>query len=469
MNTTAKPLIGTGIFIIVGLLTTLTGGCERRQIEPRHNVVIILLDTFRADRMGSSVAGSGITPAIDQFARRGVVFNQAFSHAPWTLPSVASIFTSQLPVQHGAGGSMGSFKALSPDAVTIAEVFQGHGAKTGAISNVIFLTNTFGAMQGFDTLDAEAKGDNDTLRDAESTTDAALEWIIENDGQRFFLFVHYFDPHLKYDPPQPFRREHADAADAERDDYLFGSVSDMLRLRRGQHDLSPPLLSRLEKLYDGEIAYIDHEVARLLNSLGNLSIAQDTIVVLTADHGEEFLDHGGFEHGHTLYDELLRVPLIIWEPGTLSANNMNAEETNRIVDTPVRHIDLAPTLFHLTGVTQGISFSGRSLAPLIAGQHETGRAVLSQATLWGNSGNAFRQDGFKLIEYSDSGSIQLFDIRNDLDERIDLSNSDQDRASTMRDELHLVLDKLQTKGDVNETLDLNDEQRQKLRALGYLD
>jgi arylsulfatase A-like enzyme len=147
---------------------------------------------------------------------------------------------------------------------------------------------------------------------------------------------------------------------------------------------------------------------------------------------------------------------------------MNADKARGIVDTPVRHVDLAPTLFDLTGIPQEPSFSGKSLASLIAGQHETGRPVLSQGILWGNSGNALRQDGFKLIEYPDSGIIQLFDIRNDPDEKFDLSNSDRERASAMRNQLHLVLDRLHTTGNINQALNLDSEQRQELRALGYL-
>jgi arylsulfatase A-like enzyme len=469
VNTSLKNLLRALSWAGILFLIALTGGCESNRVEPRYNVIVVLLDTFRADRMGTYGAKPGITPRIDQFAANGVVFSQAFSHAPWTLPSVASIFTSQVPDQHGAGGRMGAFKALPPEALTMAEVFQRHGARTGAISNVIFLTESFGAMQGFDTLDAVASGDNTTLRNATATTDAALEWIEKNDDQRFFLFVHYFDPHLKYDPPQPFRRDHAGAADTESGDFLFGSVADMLSLRRGERRLTRGLVTRLEKLYNGEIAYVDHEVGRLLSSLRDRGIDQNTIILLTADHGEEFLDHGGFEHGHALYDELLHVPLIVWEPGTLSSAPANAEPAQKIVRTTVRHVDVAPTLFELTGIPGESSFSGRSLASLLAGNHEPGRSVLSQGTLWGPGRNAFRHHGFKLIERSDSGSIQLFDVEDDPAEENDLSQSDTDEGSSMREELKIVLQSLQGGGTENEAMELDEQQRQQLRALGYLD
>ncbi len=463
-------LLTTLAFLFVITIVILSGVLWRdSELATSKNVVLIVLDTVRTDRLGCYGNQASITPEIDRFAGGAVQFENAFSHAPWTLPSVASIFTSQYPVQHGAGGHLDAYKILNDDAVTIAEVFQRAGVVTGAITNVLFLTKKFGLTQGFDTVDATVPKSNILVRRAGTTTDAALRWLDEHKEKHFFLFVHYFDPHLTYDPPQPFRERFADAQDAHSNNYLFGINKEMIKFRRGRIKLDSELIKRLEKLHNGEVAYVDHEVGKLLNGISQRGLDNNTTIVLTSDHGEEFGDHGGFEHGHTLYDELLHIPLIIRTPGiSPKRGEGSANAVGMAVTTTVRLIDIAPTLCELVGIDPDPAFLGKSLVMLLQGKKEKDRPVLSQGNLWGKSGTAWRKEDFKLIRQSSEQQYQLFDINADPQERTDLSDEVPKRCADMIRDLEFFLGSISVQSVSGEAPTLTREQIQQLRSLGYL-
>jgi arylsulfatase A-like enzyme len=463
------------IFVVLAA-SVLGTGCRRRQepppTPPSQNVLLILLDTVRVDRLGCYRSPLGLTPQIDRFASQAVRFERAFAHAPWTLPSVASLLTSRYPQQHGAGGRLGAFTRLSDEAVTVAEVFQRAGAATGAITNVFFLTQKFGTTQGFDTVDADASASNVTVRRAGPTTDAALEWIDGHRDKPFFLMVHYFDPHLAYDPPHPFRGRLADPQDRYATELLFGTVGDMIAFRRGHVTLSAEKIARLEKLYNGEVAYMDQEVGRLLVGMSERGLTDETIVVITADHGEEFLDHDGFEHGHAFYDELLRVPLLIRGPGFAQIKSqVAAPYAGRTVGSTVRLIDIAPTLCELAGVQTDPSFAGHSLAPLLRGEQGADRPVLSQSAMWGPQGEAWLPGGMKLIRRRPAAgepSFLLFDIRGDPGERVNLAASSPDLRRRLAEDLDRFKRSIAGQPTSGDVLPLTPAEIERLRALGYV-
>jgi arylsulfatase A-like enzyme len=432
---------------------------EPGQHRPVPNTIMLVLDTVRADRLGCYGSELGITPNIDRWARHAVRFDRAFSHAPWTLPSVASLLTSRYPVQHGAGGHVPDFRVLAQQAVTLAEVFQRAGTATHAIVNVLFLTETAGMTQGFDTVDADAPETNLEVRRAGPTTDAALSWIDRHRERPFFLLVHYFDAHLIYDPPAPYRERFADVRDRLTTDHLFGTRGDMMGLRTGGARLDRTLVARLERLYNGEVAYLDAEIGRLLAGVSERGLDDNTVVVLTADHGEEFLEHDGFEHGHTHHDELLHVPLLIRAPGIGAPASVSAT---------VRQVDVAPTLCELTGVEPDRAFVGQSLVPLLEGRGGTDRPVLSQGNFWGQPSDAWRQGGMKLIRSFETGDIQLFDLRSDPGERIDLADRAPQQRERMLNELKLVLLAIETDAVTGENAVLTQQEIDHLTSLGYL-
>ncbi|MCY2961728.1 MAG: sulfatase [Planctomycetota bacterium] len=355
------------------------------------NVVVIAIDTLRADALSSQGGRAGVSPRIDALAASGARFRAAFSHAPWTLPSFSSLYTSLPPQAHGAGGNVREgWRALGEEQTTIAEHFRDAGWATHAIVNVDFLTEPFGTAQGFDDVDARIANDNHEVRRAGPTTDAALRWLDARPERPFFLLVHYFDPHAEYDPPAPWRARFAAEPDRESSGFRFGAREHVVNHRNGRMPLDAATLARARALYDGEVAYTDDEVGRLLDGLAARGLDAHTIVVLTSDHGEEFGEHGSWEHGHTHFDELLHVPLVIRAPGL----------PPRGVDEPVGLMDVAPTVCALAGLAPPPSFRGRDLAsalrdgtplPPLAG-------LAAYGNFWGPAIESWREARWKRID-----------------------------------------------------------------------
>jgi len=243
----------------------------------------------------------------------------------------------------------------------------------------------------------------------------------------------------------------------------------MIKFRRGLIKLNYETIKRLEKLHNGEVAYVDYEVGRLLDGISQRGLDDNTIIVLISDHGEEFGDHDGFEHGHTLYDELLHVPLIIGVPGFHpESEDDSVSDAGGRVTTRVRQIDIAPTLCELMGIQPDPAFVGKSLVALLKGQQENDRPVLSQGNMWGPSGTTWRKNGFKLVRRSPVVPYQLFDINADPQEHNDLSDDVPERCDDMVRDFELILESISTQSVSGQAPSLTEEQIQRLRSLGYL-
>jgi len=426
-------------------------------------VLLVIVDTLRADRLGSHGNGRGLTPNLDRLGEEGIVFENASSHAPWTLPATASLLTSLHPLQHGAGGHVPNFTQLVPKAETAASIFAEQGYTTASIINVSFLGKHFGLDRGFAHLDEVSFENNIQIRDATQTTDAALTWLQEHGEEPFFLLVHYFDPHAVYDPPQPFRRRFALPRDREDEAFVFGTRQHMMALRFNQLELEPSILQRAEALYDGEVAYADHEVGRLLNGLDELGLRERVCVVATSDHGEEFLDHDGFEHGHSMYQELLHVPLLMRAPGL---------PNSRRVSAAVRHIDVLPTLCELTGIPPRGSFEGISLVPAARGAAIEDLPAFAHGNFWGSPLHSWRDGLLKLIATPAQDALplstELFEWKVDPHERTDLSASRPDFVERMTDGLRVEEERIlrRRRGD-GKSVPISEDHLRFLQDLGY--
>lgn len=440
-------------------------GCERngetaaKKRTVRPNVILIILDTTRADRFGCYGNDLGLTPGIDKLAATGVRFENAFAHAPWTLPSTASLLTSRLPSSHGAGGRVQSFTPLADSVATLAGQFKSAGYKTAAIINVFFLTERFGLTRGFDHVDYFEDTTNEHMRPAAETTDAAIQWLSTSSTGPVFAMVHYFDPHLIYAPPAEFREQFADPRDRNQGQPLFGNRRDMVKLRTGEIKTSDLPIDRLEKLYNGEIAYTDQQVTRLIDWLKSSGMYDDTIVVITSDHGEEFLEHGGYEHGHTLYNELLHVPLII--AGCDVPSGVNANDV-------VGLMDVAPTLLRLAGIDSCNSFHGQDLTPAFDRAPLLDRAVFSEGNMWDESWYALHHDNHKLITIpaGDKSLAMLFDLAVDPGEKTDIATRHESTAKRLLADMVLILRAASTTR--SKPVDFTDTEWERLRALGYV-
>lgn len=426
--------------------------------QPKLNVLLIVVDTLRADRLGCYGSDLGATPNIDALAAESVRFEHAYAHAPWTLPSFASLLTSLPPPRHGAGGQLGQFRPMAGAVRTVAECFTAAGYATCGVVNVDFLSNVFGVTRGFTELDFEAYGNNSQVRNATRTTDAALKWLGTSGKRPFFLMVHYFDPHLVYDPPAKYRKEFAAPEDQNDTSWVFGTLEQVIAYRQGKISFDAPTISRAEKLYNGEVAYTDHEVGRLLDGLAQMRLTDSTIVVFTSDHGEEFLDHGGFEHGHSLYNELMHVPLCIRAPGGPQPD---------VIGTAVGLMDVAPTLCALTDVTADPAFAGRNLLKLIDGTEPAARPIVMEGNFWGPPFRGWLCDGYKLID--GPRGISLFNVQADPGEKTPLNQAEPDRLQRMFEDLRLAFREMAALAPGQTApVQLSPAELERLRSLGYI-
>jgi arylsulfatase A-like enzyme/Tfp pilus assembly protein PilF len=414
------------------LLAFLAPSCAK-VAEPQDlsdsNLLLITIDTLRSDRLGAYGDRHAATPTIDDLASRGVRFANCYSPVPLTLPSHSALFTGRYPFSLPVRNNGSYF--LEEDELTLAERLQSRGLATAAFVSTYILGSKFGLSQGFDHYD-DGLGDQDLIRSltseipADRVYERFSEWLIGTRPKRFFAWVHFYDPHLPYSPPDPFR---------------------------GRFAQDP---------YRGEIAFVDAQIARILADVEAYSGLEKTLVVVTSDHGEAFGEHGEVGHGIFAYDESLRVPLILHAPGRLPEG--------RIVEERVRLIDLLPTLIELYGLGPVPDLPARSLLPLLHGEQQgDAREVYFESVLGLEDYNWAPITGLisgshKLISLPQP---ELYDLRRDPAERENLHDSHPDLAEELEARLRAIL--LEDDSAEREARrDLTPEDVAHLRALGYL-
>lgn len=301
--------------------------------SPPPPILLISVDTLRADRL-SSYGYHRPTPAIDALAAEGVLFEEAHSAAPWTLPSHASMLTGQYPSHHGV---VEPDHRLGPQIPTVAEALRDEGYQTAGFASHVYLEKNYGLDRGFETYEVlPYRNDPYGARRGDEVVDAATSWVMTADPARpFFLFVHLFDPHWTYRAPKPYLGRYSSDYTGPMDGTLPAVTHFMTRPISDEH------LNHVLNLYDEEIAWTDELVDRLVSRVK--ARRPETVVVLTADHGEEFKEHDAMGHAVTLYREQSHIPLIVSTPGA----------TPQRVETPVRGLDVAPTIAALAAVPEG--------------------------------------------------------------------------------------------------------------------
>lgn len=327
--------------ITVIIIVILTGtGCNPAG-SSMPDVFLIIIDTLRADHLSCYGYARATSPVLDSLAASGTLFTQCQAQAPWTLPAHASIWTGLSVASHMAGIRDMITYGLSTDFENIATILKNEGYVTLGFVNVILLSNSFGFANGFDYYSWIAHGHG---RAAE-TVDEVLEWFIDNraNPNPKLVVIHLFDVHAPYDPPAPFDTRFSFKGTEGITDW---EVSDNAEL------LNPEARDHLINMYDGEIAWVDSQLGRLFGQLRELGIAQNALIIVTSDHGEEFLEHGLWGHGHSLYQELLHVPLIISGPG-IPSGAVNA--------TPAAQYDILPIIAGYTGISAPDHVEGMDL------------------------------------------------------------------------------------------------------------
>jgi arylsulfatase A-like enzyme/Flp pilus assembly protein TadD len=411
-------------------------GCNRidashreggRPVPTGPNVLLITIDTLRADHVGAYGASGAETPALDGLAREGVLFETSIAATPLTLPSHASILTGMTPPRHAVRQN-GIFR-LDGSLETLAERFREAGYETGAVIGAIVLDARYGLDQGFDFYDwtmtsRRASETGYPERTAGEVTEAALRWLAARE-RRFFLWLHYYDPHAAYQPPAPFERRFAG------------------------------------RLYDGEIAYADEQIERVFRALRRSGEWDRTLVIATADHGESLGEHGERTHAYTLYDAVLRVPLILRGPGVPAA---------RRVREVVSAIDLAPTALALAGLPPLGNADGRDLSPLFEAESGLEERPAYAETLAPQLDHgwaplfALRSDRHLYVR---APRAELYDVEQDPAQRENLLEDRSRVPGELVGGLEQGLDSVLAREGEASRLALDPETREQLGALGY--
>jgi arylsulfatase A-like enzyme len=422
---------------------------------PPPNVVVILVDALRADRLGAHGYPKPTSPAIDALAAAGVDFRAAFSPATWTKPSIASLFTGLHPTEHG----LMHLGETEPDKVTaealprrlpvLAAAFRQGGWATVGVVNQVHLQERLGFARGFDDY-VWRRGKN-----AFDLNRLFVDWLAKSDPAKpFFAYVHYLDAHWPYD--ERLAQEPVDR---------FGPIDFENRPPRGlkfvadwaEETMTPKDLAALSARYDHEIAYVDRAIGELVQALEASGRAENTIVVVTSDHGEGFFEHGMLKHSYAPYEEVSRVPMIVRLPARYAVAPGPRS-------TVVSVVDLAPTLLDLAGLPPLEGASGESLWPVVRGAEDPSRAVIVQSEeAW-----ALRTATDKLIVRPDR--LEHYDLTKDPGEKFNLAaNGCQGRCAELREEFRRRRGQLRKPpAGKGETSELTGEDVEELKALGYL-
>jgi arylsulfatase A-like enzyme len=450
-----RSAISLTLVFSIFLITATAHASEPAPKKP--NVLLILIDTLRADHLGCYGYERPTSPNIDRFSSTGTLFKNAYCQMPTTGPSHASIFTSRYPKTHGI---LKNGWVLFDKHTTLAEILQNNGYVTGAVISSFAVSSQFGFARGFESYDEEFPPGEEgfggkiwegyTMPGAfhqrgDVTTRKAVSWIRENKGKAFFLWAHYFDPHTPYKPPES---------------YLEKFVED---------DMSPS--ERQIALYDGEVRYVDDQVGKLLDVLKSEGLASDTIIIVMSDHGEGLGQHGWKEHGFFLYDEQAKIPLIFSFPGVIPEGVK--------LDSVVQSIDILPTLLDLLGLKQKADFSGRSMADMLRKSEESdGRAAyLERRRYLDGKRRGFpvrgdklgvRQGKMKYIWAPDEETEELYDLSVDKHELSNIASKHPEVAAEMRGMIQKWQEE-EMSGIKKFDQVMSQSTREKLKSLGYLD
>ncbi len=484
--TGAKVAVPVYLIILIISLIVRAGAGELGVVPPseqseetlarladRPNVILVIVDTMRADRLSCYGYEKETSPNIDRLAADGILFEKGFAQASWTRPAIATLFTSLYPSSHRA---IGKADLLPDEVVTLAEAFKREGYYTIGFADNVNISPSFNFDQGFDEYHylspdhfffAPESATQLTVynqlrlirerflskktwvqfyyQDAEVVSDLTIDWLEENRDSRYYLMVHYMDPHDPYFP-HPYTGEG------------YARVS--------MPNPPPELAPKLSDIYDGEIRFFDTEFGRLLDWLESNGLYDETVILLTADHGEEFYEHGGWWHGTTLYDEQVHIPFILKPAVPLDSMRISTEL--------VRHLDIPPTLLALAGADIPPTMQGAAILDSTGAVGLDVDFVFSEEDLEGNVLEAVRDSVHKLILANENNPrglepTELYNIREDPAEMNNLAGEREEVEAS----LHTLIEKTESyaldhsvegqEGEIDEAT------QERLKALGYVE
>lgn len=468
--------------ILISICTVCAGAQTVGDIpgKPMPNLVLIVIDTLRSDHMSCYGYEQKTTPNIDKLAQEGFLFERCYSTSSWTLPACVSLLTGLYSDTH----NVKQWESKIPNHLPfLPEILSDNGFYCVGVSSNPFLSKKQGFARGFDVFD-----DSSVIASAEwsfpltdsqyksivlastgaTATRRAMELLNDRSEDRpFFLLVHYMDCHADYVPPSPF--------DKKFDPNYSGQITGHVQSQRFDTNVRESDLKHIISLYDGEISYTDKQVGQLLKYLEALELDKNTFVILTADHGEEFLEHGNWFHGHTLFEECVKVPLILRWPDKIPVG-INDKEN-------VSLVDVFPTVLNAFGIDLPKAHHGYDLLPVITGTDRLKKRAVIMETSLGNNLRSIVIDDLKLIlpaEYKseenidDTEKILFLDLMKnpseDISKQINNSQTCEKLISTYKNEMDKInkITRELKATDVNDTIISDKNHLERLKSLGYI-
>lgn len=414
-------------FALLVLILSLVGNIKQNQntkisqkaICNSCNVIIVGYDTVGASHVSSLGYNRLTTPMLDTLANQGFLFTKNIASASWTVPSFMSLFTGLYPTEHKVINKFSIFnknqqvisnlKKLSPNTETLAEVFRKQGYITGGFTGDAGVSGQFGYKDGFDTYIDDKK-----FGSIGNSANYALEWLKKNKDKKFFMFLHGYDAHGQFNLPP----SQAKFISKDYKGPFTGSPQEQAILREQQLtqkiSLTPSDVAFWNELYDSKIRDGDDRFAKFWGEFVKMGLDKNTIIVVLSDHGEEIYEHGGIDHGQTLYDELIHVPLIFKVPGMTG---------NKKITQQVTTIDVAPTLFDILGIKPSKNYEsqirGISLLPLMQGKSEQAQDVFTETDYreFTHKRAIRTANDWKYILTMESGKAELYNLKTDSGEK----------------------------------------------------
>ncbi|OGL47714.1 MAG: hypothetical protein A2W05_05875 [Candidatus Schekmanbacteria bacterium RBG_16_38_10] len=455
-------LIHRGIFFIVFILFLSLSCIQKKKPANDINIILISIDTLRADHLGCYGYTRNTSPNMDRIAKDGVLFKNAYSTTSWTAPAMVSLFTSLYPSKHGVmhgtmkEGEVYSQEVFSDSITRIPTVLKKHGYFTMGFSSNPHLTKELGFTKDFDVF---GYGKYFNARQVnKSVLGLKKKHLPKN--KKLFLWVHYFDPHWKYKAMKPWIDEYSKNITMENFNGIKLKQNPKEFLKEYKLRDNQKLIKFLMDCYDSEINFTDEALGNLLRRL-NLD-ENKTLVIIVADHGEEFFEHNDFTHGNNLYNETTKIPLIIKLPTSIKANGVLIKENVEI-------IDIFPTILDILEIPQEPTFDGKSLVPLIVEKKGYDRRVLvSELYKEKKYMLSLMQDKWKYIHNLKDKKIELFDMENDKDEKINLADKYPDVKQSMENYMVKFIENSKIKRIKAPLFTPDKDTINELKSLGYV-
>ena len=419
------------LLISLAAVSSFASAASANAPKPRPNVILITIDTMRADHVGCYGAKDVQTPTLDSLARDGIVFERAISQVPLTWPSHTVILTGTYPFQNGVQDFTGP--PLDPKFRSVAQAFKDHGYRTGAVVSAFVLDRSWGLARGFDFYDDAFAPEQFKNRDlglverrAGKSVTRALSWLQKNPHRPFFFWLHLYDPHSPYDPPEPYRTQYRN------------------------------------NLYDGEIAYADHELGRLLSWLKHSQLYDRSLIVMLSDHGESLGEHGEHEHGFFVYNSTVRIPLIVKPP---TGSGFRPEQTTK----PAETASVAPTLLDLAGIKDAAIEKQFSAAGLLAKQPGNDSAYSETFYPFSSFGwSPLHALETSRYHYIDAPNPELYDLASDPEESNNIAAQQTATVAVLKSKLQQLLAANPFQPTKSGGSNMSPDAAEKLRALGYM-